>query len=346
MLTGEFGNELQRGATNEVRDFIERVREFLDHLVDVSYCCNLVSFNVMQGLCFFWPVILLEGDDQHAFQLFSKLISVLKKSGCLSEDEYVASCEEFTTYVVDERARHSLGGKNAEDIPDIVHYLLADYNFLSRRHLLRVLKLCCLVTVQRRKSYPIVSFELDGSAVNPAVLSSCITEVQSYVLSPCYKQKSFFTQSTMEAVRDAITGSRAFLSDARFDPWDGLLSGDRDAFVKQYDDAFTSFLTGNKKDSYQYLCGANRHSSRAVTGELSENCSCVSGEKLFAGARAASSKSARVAGTSKSRPSVCGTHSDESLAQLLKKKGKCRKGRISGSRSNLGKKQLSRCIVL
>ena len=48
----------------------------------------------------------------------------------------------------------------------------------------------------------------------------------------------------MEAVRDAIRGSRSFLSDASFDPWAGLLSGDRDAFVKQYVDEFTSFLAG------------------------------------------------------------------------------------------------------
>ena len=52
-------------------------------------------------------------------------------------------------------------------------------------------------------------------------------------MSPCYKQKNFFTKSTIEAVRDAIRGSRAFLSDASFDAWAGLLSGDRDAFVKQ-----------------------------------------------------------------------------------------------------------------
>ena len=48
LLTGEFGGELQRGATSEVEDFSKRVREFLDNLVDVILSLHLVSSNVMQ----------------------------------------------------------------------------------------------------------------------------------------------------------------------------------------------------------------------------------------------------------------------------------------------------------
>ena len=111
----------------------------------------------MHGLFSSCSDTLLEGDDQRGlvqvvqvvqviFKWFSKLLSVLKKSGCLSEDESVASCEELTTYAVDARAP-SFSEKNAEDIPDIVEYLLVDYSFLSRGHLLRVFKICCLVVV-------------------------------------------------------------------------------------------------------------------------------------------------------------------------------------------------------
>ena len=142
----------------------------------------------------------------------------------------------------------------------------------------------------------------------------------------------------MEAVRDAISGSRAFLADANFDPYDGLLSEDHDAFIKPYDDAFTSFLAGQKKDSYQYLYAEIKPSNRMVACELSESSSCVSGEKLFAGARATCSEPARVAGTSKARPSGGSNDDAESLSQLLKRKGKGRKGRNSGSRSTSGKK--------
>ena len=330
LLTGEFGDELDRGATSEVRDFKKRVREFLDHLVDIILSLYLVSSNVMQGLYSFCPEILFEGDDHHVFQLFRKLLSVLKKSGCVKEDKSVASCEEFTSYVVDARKRHVLSGKSAEGIPDVVAHLLADYSFLSRRNPLRVLKLCCLFAVRRRETYPSVSFELDDCSVDPSVLSSCITCVQSYVLSPCYKQKSFFTQSTMEAVRDAISGSRAFLSDAVFDPWDGLLCGVRDAFVEHYDDAFSSFLSEKKKTSYQRLYKANRPGSLTTSGELSESSSCVSGGKSSTGSRTGSVRSVHAVGTSRARPAV-GSKDDESLADLLRRKGKNRKSQ--GSRA-------------
>ena len=83
LLTGDFGDELERGATSEVRDFKKRVRELLDHLVDIILSLYLVSSNVMQGLYSFCPEILFEGDDHHVFQLFRKLLSVLKKSGCV-----------------------------------------------------------------------------------------------------------------------------------------------------------------------------------------------------------------------------------------------------------------------
>ena len=61
LLTGESGDELERGATSEVRDFKKRVREFLDHLVDIILSLYPVSSNLMQGLYSFCPEILFEG---------------------------------------------------------------------------------------------------------------------------------------------------------------------------------------------------------------------------------------------------------------------------------------------
>ena len=197
----------------------------------------------MQGLFSFCSDTLLEGDVQRGlvqvvqvvqviFKWFSKLLSVLKKSGCLSEDESVASCEELTTHAVDARAP-SFSEKNAEDIPDIVEYLLADYSFFPSHggicyEFLKYVALWlsaseivsnCFIRTGWMCSYSSCAFVLHYGVYR--------------VMSPCYKQKSFFTKSTIEAVRDAIRGSRAFLSDASFDPWAGLLSGDCDAFVKQ-----------------------------------------------------------------------------------------------------------------
>ena len=132
----------------------------------------------------------------------------------------------------------------------------------------------------------------------------------------------------MEAVRDAISGSRAFLLDAVFDPWDGLLCGDRDAFVKHYDDAFSSFLSEKKKTSYQRLYKPNRPSRLATSGELSESSSCVSGGKSSTGSRTGSVKSVHAVGTSRARPAV-GSKDDESLAELLRRNGKGRKSQSS-----------------
>ena len=77
LLNWEFGEELQQGVTSEIHDFRNRSREFLDRLVDVILSLNLVSSEVMQGLYSFCPEILLEGDDQHIFCLFGKLLTVL-----------------------------------------------------------------------------------------------------------------------------------------------------------------------------------------------------------------------------------------------------------------------------
>ena len=87
LLNWEFGEALQQDVTSATRDFRNRSRELLESLVDVILSLNLVSSEVMQGLLSFCPEILLEGDDQHIFRLFGELLTVLKRSGCVSEDE-------------------------------------------------------------------------------------------------------------------------------------------------------------------------------------------------------------------------------------------------------------------
>ena len=204
--------------TSEIHDFRTRSREVLDRFVDVILSLNLVSSEVMQGLYSFCPEILLEGDDQHIFRLFSKLLTVLKRSGCVSENEAKTSIEEFTTYVVDARARHAASDRSAEKIPDNVAHLLGEYSFLSRKCLLRIFKLCCLVIARPDKPYPVVDFALDDCSLPVTVVSACVTGVQSYVMGPFYQQGGFFTRSTMKFVRDAIIGAQSFMSSPSFDP--------------------------------------------------------------------------------------------------------------------------------
>ena len=115
----------------------------------------------------------------------------------MSEDEAKTSMEDFTIYVVDARARHAASNRSAEKIPDVVAHLLGDYSFLSRKCLLRVFKLCCLVIARPAKPYPVVDFAVDDCSLPLTVVSACVKGVQSYVMGPCYQQGGFFTRSTI-----------------------------------------------------------------------------------------------------------------------------------------------------
>ena len=63
------------------------------------------------------------------------IFGVLEKGGFLSADDGKSCREEFTSFVVDIRARRADSGRSAEEIPDVVAYLLYDYSFLARKHL-------------------------------------------------------------------------------------------------------------------------------------------------------------------------------------------------------------------
>ena len=81
---------------------------------------------------------------------------------------------------------------------------------------------------------------------------------------------------------------------------------------------------------------ANRQSKQADVAAVSDSSSCVSGASLFAGSRASSSKSSCVGGSSKRQPHVGKNNDDETLAELLKKKGRNRKRQ--GSKHRAGSK--------
>ena len=112
--------DLHRANTGELCEFRNRCREFVDHLVDVILAQQVVSSDFFQGLYCFCPELLLEGDDRHVFQLFSRLLRVLESCGVIQSGVARTSLEEFTTFVVDARARHRDSGRSAEEISDIV----------------------------------------------------------------------------------------------------------------------------------------------------------------------------------------------------------------------------------
>ena len=240
----------------------------MDRLVDVPLENNLVSSDFLQGAYCFCPELLLEGDDRYVFQLFSRLVQVLERSGALSSDDAKSGAEGFMTFVVDARLRHAGSGNSAECIADIVAYLLADYSFLSRKSLCRVFKLCCLVMRRPTCDFPAVVFSLNECVVPESVVKSCLRGVQSYVCSPSFKVGSLFTQRTMESVRDAISKARNFMiSSSGFDPWARVCTGDRSAFVLRYSELFSAHLDRKKEASYQRFRTANQRVRSDGTGD-------------------------------------------------------------------------------
>ena len=179
----EFRVELLRSNTGEVCEFRNRCREFVDRLVDVILSQHVVSSDFLQGLYCFCPELLLEGDDRHVFRLFSRLVRVLERCGCLPGGDAQASREEFTTLIVDARTRHRESERSAEQIEDVITYLLSDYSFMSRRSLVRVLKVCCLVIDRPQKKIPNIDIDLKDCDVPVAVVTSSLRGFQSLVSS-------------------------------------------------------------------------------------------------------------------------------------------------------------------
>ena len=266
LVLHDFGVDLLRRGTSEFLDFRRRCREFFDYLVEVILSHCAVSNQFMEGIYCFCPELLLEGDDKHVFMSFKKLSQVLERSGSLSSVELKAASEEFVTFVVDVRSRHVNDERSAEDIKDIVAYLVADYGLQSCKNLYRVFRLCCLVVQKRLADYPTVDFDLKNCAVPPIVVTSCIRGVQSCVSAPDYKLSAFFTKHTMDKVREAIASSRDFMSSGTFDTWEGICSGGHSAFVERYQGLFDAYLDGKKKESYQRLRDGGSRGSRSVSG--------------------------------------------------------------------------------
>ena len=79
------------------------------------------------------------------------------------------------------------------------------------------------------------------------MLLGWVKGVQSNVMCPCNQQGGFFTRSTMEAVRHAISESQSFVASSSFDPWEDLLRCDLKSFVERYAEASRPFCPTRKR---------------------------------------------------------------------------------------------------
>ena len=168
---------------------------------------------------------------------------------------------------------------NASEIPDVVQNLLRDFSFHARPEVCRVLKLCCLVIGLPRVVYPQVSFNLSGSSFSESAFQCCLRLVQSYVMSAGYEHQSFFTDSTLDAVRSAIADAGVFQVTPGYDIW--KIYGDPvvESFIADYQKLYCSFLLERRESSERYYveCSKANRLARVNVGAFgSETGSNVS----------------------------------------------------------------------
>ena len=104
----------------------------------------------------------------------------------------------------------------ASVIPDVCRYVLDRFGFQSRRHVLRVFKLCCLIVGEPTHECPSFSIDLSGCGVTEESVYLCCRIVQSDVLSDDYSPQSLFTESTLGLIRDAIANGGIFFVGSDF----------------------------------------------------------------------------------------------------------------------------------
>ena len=177
----DLGEQLSAGKTKEYVAFRLHCRQFVDRLIIILLESTYARSVIAKGMCSFCPELMLEGNDVAVFSLFADLCRILVSCGSLSVDESSAALEEHASFIVEKRGYHSSSGQSAGYIVNVVPYLLRDVGFLSRPHLLRVFKLCCLVSGVSASRYPAVSLDLSGFALSCRLSELCATGAVLYI---------------------------------------------------------------------------------------------------------------------------------------------------------------------
>ena len=157
----------------------------------------------------------------------------------------------------------------ASEISNMMNWLLRDFSFLARQRVCRVLKLCVLITGKPRTGYPTVNFDLNGSKLSMAKFQECLHLVQNYVLSPEYEHQSFFTEPTLEAVREAISNAGVFYVAPNFDLWFDFCGGSVFDFISHYSRLYGAFLFGRRKAFEMQYVDINKANRLARAQQLS-----------------------------------------------------------------------------
>ena len=266
----DYGKSLLSSKASEMPKFRGRCREFIDRLVTLLVESASTRSIVSKGLCSFCPELMLEGDDKCAFDLFSELCDGLVRCGALSREECNAAVDEYSAYVIEKRRQHSRLERSASSITDIRRYLLDDFGFQSRRHVLRVFKLCCLLVGEPNRVSPPFTLDLSSCKQAEGSVLLCCRVVQSYVLSDGYSPQSLFTESSMGLIRDAVSDAGLFYIGSDFNVWKDLCV---DSFIAAFCELYKEFLAKRRQSSDEHYTECNRVNrlSRAEQGSRSSS---------------------------------------------------------------------------
>ena len=258
LVNFELGQELLSGKTSEVQKFSINCRKFVVELIQEIVCHRSVSSVVSRGLYCFGPEILLDGDSDSIFGLFAGLCKLLVYCGVLPLGSSSAAVDEFYSYVVEKRRQYAGSDRSGSAVFDVMTFLLGDYSFQSRHNVLRIFKLCCLIVSSGRSRYTSVLLELPGSALDQKIVDDCVRMVQSYVLSPGYAPKLFFTDLTLDSVRDAVEDASVFYVTDDFDVWKSVSSSEVAAFVSGVRASFLKLLSQRREATEKDYTECNR----------------------------------------------------------------------------------------
>ena len=300
LVNYELGQELLKGKTSEVQEFRVNCRKFLDELIREIVCHRSVSSGVSRGLYCFGPEILLDGDGDSIFGLFAGLCKILVDCGVLPLGSSSATVDEFYSYVVEKRRQYAWSDRG-NAVFDVMAFLLGDYSFQSRQNVLRIFKLCCLIVSSCRSRYPSVLLELPGSALDQKAVDNCVRMVQSYVLSPGYVPKLFFTDLTLDAVRSAVEDAGVFYVTGDFDVWKNVCSSGFAAFVSAVSTSFSKVLSRRREAEEKDYTEWNRANRQTQIDRQAGSSRNESGGSIAAKRKKAAASGSKGGGGSSSK---------------------------------------------
>ena len=162
-------------------------------------------------------------------------------------------------------------------------------------------------------SYPSVIFDLGGSKLSEKKFQVCLLLVQSYVLSPENVHKCFFTDSTLDAVQEAIADAGVIYVGPNFDLWTEFCGGIAEAFVSRYRSWYNSFLSERWQSFEAHYLDVNK-SNRLARSQQDVSASATVSSNVSAPVKWKGSNQ-RAGAIGKSRP-----NKDSSTGSNLQKK--------------------------